>query len=160
MINKVQMASYSAQITAFDISATDQAFAFGDDHNFVHIHGTCEKFDINTNRKQPEFADPFILNHYYPLMSDNYTPASEISPFVYYTMPPSSFDQRQLASYMPPNQCMRIYRPVPPIGPEILRSMRVVGNIGYVANSPGKIPVIGNNYSSNGNGSIRSNYLF
>ncbi|KPM02511.1 ubiquitin specific protease-like protein 1 [Sarcoptes scabiei] len=150
------MASYSAQITAFDISATDQAFAFGDDHNFVHIHGTCEKFDINTNRKQPEFADPFILNHYYPLMSDNYTPASEISPFVYYTMPPSSFDQRQLASYMPPNQCMRIYRPVPPIGPEILRSMRVVGNIGYVANSPGKIPVIGNNYSSNGNGSIRN----
>ncbi|KAH9423737.1 poly(A)-specific ribonuclease [Dermatophagoides pteronyssinus] len=157
-INDVQMPSYDSQVTAFDISATDQAFAFGDNQNCVYIHGTCEKFDINTNRRQPEFADPIMPTPYYSLMTDHYTPISEISPFPYFVLP-TMVDYNHLVSYMPTQQCLRVYRPVPPIGPDILRTMRVVGNIGYVVNSPGKIPTaVGNSsYSiNNGNGSIRS----
>lgn len=153
------MAAFNAQITAFDISATDQAFAFGDNHNFIYIHGTCDKFNINTNPIHPEFADSILPNPYYSLMNDIYTPLSEISPFPYYALPTMDA-YRQLASYMPPSQCLQMYRPVPPIAPEILRSMRVVGNIGYLINSPGKILPVGNNYSANGNGSIRSKMPF
>ena len=156
--NSINLHSYGAEITSFDVSATDQAFAFGDNHNGLYIHGTCEKFIINTNPIQPEFADVILSNNYFPLISDVYAPASEISPFSYYAFPKIS-DFQRLASFMPANQCIRTYRQVPPIGPDILRAMRVVGNIGYVVNPSGIAPNFANNYAhNNGGGSRRSNY--
>lgn len=143
-INNISLNSYGAEISAFDVSATDQAFAFGDNHNSFYVHGTCDKFHINTNPKQAEYADAIMSSPYVPLMTDYYTPVSEISQFPYYAFPKLS-DFRNLLSHMPAKQCIRTYRPTPQIGQEILRSMRVVGNIGYVVNPSGMIPSFQNN---------------
>lgn len=140
------------------MSATDQAFAFGDNHNFVYVHGICDKFHINTTPKQAEYADTplFPTGPYYPLVVattggdgsnntggtaayyGNHTPVSEMGgpggAFPYYAFPKLA-DFRSLLSHMPAKACQRTYRPTPPIAPEILRSMRVVGNIGYVVNN-------------------------
>lgn len=141
------------------MSATDQAFAFGDNHNFVYVHGICDKFHINTTPKQAEYADTplFPSGPYYPLVVatggdgsnntgggtaaayyGNHTPVSEMGgpggAFPYYAFPKLA-DFRSLLSHMPAKACQRTYRPTPPIAPEILRSMRVVGNIGYVVNN-------------------------
>jgi len=150
-INNITLHSYGAEISAFDVSATDQAFAFGDNHNFVYIHGTCDKFHINTNPKSAEYADAIMPNPYYSLMNDYYTPVSEISQFPYYAFSKLS-DFRSLISHMPAKQCIRTYRPTPLIAPEILRSMRMVGNIGYVVNPAGIMP----SFANNGTASRRS----
>lgn len=154
--NSINIHSYGAEITAFDVSATDQAFAFGDSHNGVYVHGTCEKFHINTNPQQPECADALLNNSYYPLVADMYPPISEISPFPYFAFT-SATELRRLASYMPPSQCIKTYRHIPPIAPDILNSMRIVGNIGYVVNPSGQFSLV-NNYAHNGSASRRSNH--
>ena len=92
---------------------------------------------------------------YYSLTSDCYTPVSEISQFPYYAFSKLA-DFRNLVSHMPSKQCIRTYRPTPPIGPDILRSMKVVGNIGYVVNPSGMIPSL----NTNANNSRRSMFYF
>lgn len=144
-------------MTAFDIAATDQAFAIGTNQNVVNLYATHDKYNINPSSKQPEFADANMAYQYYSLVNDCYTPVSEISPFPYY-----EFNQvashRELLSFMPPHTTNRTYRPVPPVSAEVLSSMRLVGNIGYVANTPG---IIQNPTSLPANGTIsRRNFFF
>lgn len=155
-INNIALHSYGAEISAFDVSATDQAFAFGDNHNFVYVHGTCDKFHINTNPKQAEYADVIMPPPYYSLTSDCYTPVSEISQFPYYAFSKLA-DFRNLVSHMPSKQCIRTYRPTPPIGPDILRSMKVVGNIGYVVNPSGMMPSLNTNANNSRRNSPEGN---
>ena len=134
------------------MSATDQAFAFGDNHNFIYVHGTCDKFHINTNPKQAEYADVIMPSPYVSLVNDYYTPVSEIAQFPYYAFPKLS-DFRNLVSHMPAKQCFRTYRPTPVISSELLRKMRMVGNIGYVVNTS-VLP-----FTNNGTTSRRSIHL-
>jgi len=126
-IHNVELPPSGASITAFDVSATGQAFAFGDDHNFIYLYGACNEVDVNMNSKPTEFADPIEPIRSVPI-TDEYTPISEISQFPYYAI------AEKLLSDMLPDMCIKTYRPTPAIDPEIIRTMRMVGDIGYAPN--------------------------
>ena len=116
-----------ASITSFDVSSTGQALAFGDNHNFIYLLGTCNEVDFNMNSKPTEFADPIEPLRPVPI-TDMFTPLSDICPFPYFAV------TEKLLSDMSPELCRISYRPTPSIDPEILRSMRMVGSIGYAPN--------------------------
>lgn len=120
----------------------------GTNQNVVNLYATHDKFNINPVCKQPEFADSIMPSLYYSMANDFFTPASEMAPYPFYVQ------QTELLSYMPPAQTRRTYRPVPPISAEVLSSMRLVGDIGYIANTPGLIQMA-TNLSANGNISRR-----
>ena len=126
-MHSVQLPPSGASITTFDVSSTGQAFAFGDDHNFIYLLGACNEVEYNNNSKPTEFADPIEPIRSVPI-NDLWTPISEISPFPYYAV------TDKLLSDMSPEMCRKSYRPTPPIDPEILRTLRMVGSIGYAPN--------------------------
>ena len=126
-IHSVQLPPSGASITTFDVSSTGQAFAFGDDHNFIYLLGACNEVDFNINSKPTEFADPIETVRSVPI-TDLWTPMSEISPFPYYAV------TDKLLSDMSPEMCRKLYRPTPPIDPEIVETIRMVGSIGYAPN--------------------------
>ena len=126
-MHSVELPPSGASITTFDVSSTGQAFAFGDDHNFIHLLGACNEVDFNINSKPTEFADPIEPIRSVPI-TDSWTPMSEISPFPYFSITDN------LLSDMSPEMCHKSYRPVPPIDPQILSTMRMVGDIGYTPN--------------------------
>ncbi|XP_054155443.1 PAN2-PAN3 deadenylation complex catalytic subunit PAN2-like [Oppia nitens] len=126
-IHSIQLPPTGASITSLDVSSTGQALAFGDDHNFIYLYGACGEVDFNMNSKQTEFADPIEPVRPVPI-TDLCTPVSEISPFPYWAV------NDKLLSDLPPDMCRKTYRPVPAIDPDILRTIRMVGSIGYAPN--------------------------
>ncbi|CAG2122114.1 unnamed protein product, partial [Medioppia subpectinata] len=126
-IQNVQLPPSGASITSFDVSSTGQALAFGDDHNYIYLYGACSEVDFNMGSKPTEFADPIEPVRAVPI-TDIYTPISEISPFPYWAI------SDKLLSDMSPDICRKTYRPTPAIDPEILRTLRMVGSIGYAPN--------------------------
>lgn len=126
---------YGSSITAVDVSMSNQALAFGDNGNVVSVHATCDRFSTNSFSNLPEFADPITQMPYYSLINDNFVPLSQMAPLDYNYHTRNS-NWTSFLSHMPASDYTRSYRPVPHIRPEILDSMRVFGNVGYVnANS-------------------------
>ncbi|XP_060823376.1 PAN2-PAN3 deadenylation complex catalytic subunit PAN2 isoform X3 [Bombus pascuorum] len=115
----------SGAILSFDVSSTSQCLCFGDSAGSIHLMSTnTPEPQFNTFSRPTEFADPVEpLPHI--SFNDDVTPLSTIP--MYYTGQP-------LLSDWPEEYLRYAYRRTPPIDPEILRTMKMQGTIGYAPN--------------------------
>lgn len=115
----------SGAILSFDVSSTSQCLCFGDSAGSIHLMSTnTPEPQFNTFSRPTEFADPVEpLPHI--SFDDDTTPLSTIP--MYYTGQP-------LLSDWPEEFLRNVYRRTPPIDPEILRTMKMQGTIGYAPN--------------------------
>ncbi|XP_022916224.1 PAN2-PAN3 deadenylation complex catalytic subunit PAN2 isoform X2 [Onthophagus taurus] len=122
----LQIDSPGAMCLAFDISSTSQAMAFGDNAGSIHLFAGTHDPIFNSYSRMTEHADQVT-----PLPSftiDDYeTPLSSVPlPIVHTDMP--------LASDWPPQLMKKSYRKSSPIDPDILKTMKMQGPIGYAPN--------------------------
>ncbi|XP_076240982.1 PAN2-PAN3 deadenylation complex catalytic subunit PAN2 isoform X3 [Calliopsis andreniformis] len=120
-----QVATGGAMILSFDVSSTSQCLCFGDSAGSIHLMSTnTAEPQFNTFSRPTEFADPVETIQSIPF-DDDITPLSTI-PIVYTGHP--------LLSDWPEEYLKKVYRKTPPIDPEILRTMKMQGTIGYAPN--------------------------
>ncbi|XP_066582928.1 PAN2-PAN3 deadenylation complex catalytic subunit PAN2 isoform X2 [Prorops nasuta] len=119
-----QVATGGAMILSFDVSSTSQCLCFGDSAGSVHLMATNNpEPQFNTFSRPTEFADPVEAQQAIPFQDD--VPLSTI-PMMYTGYP--------LLSDWPEEYLKKVYRKTPPIDPEVLRSMKMQGTIGYAPN--------------------------
>ncbi|TRY64214.1 hypothetical protein TCAL_00495 [Tigriopus californicus] len=113
---------------SMDISPSRQCMAFGDTTNSIHLYSSLAEPVLNPYARETEFADT----------PANHTPISiEDEMAIYSSIPRPNLPPGQttyLSDYWPDRFCKAGYRPTPVIDPEILRTMKVVGSIGYARN--------------------------
>ncbi|XP_074037897.1 PAN2-PAN3 deadenylation complex catalytic subunit PAN2 isoform X1 [Leptinotarsa decemlineata] len=122
----LQMENPGALCLTFDISTNGQAMACGDNTGHIHVFSTGAEPVVNTYSRPCEMPDAPTS---YPSfgIEDYNTPLSVIPmPIV-----PAEI---QLASYWPPHLTQKVYRHSAGIDPEILRTMKMQGPIGYAPN--------------------------
>ncbi|XP_018369968.1 PREDICTED: PAB-dependent poly(A)-specific ribonuclease subunit PAN2 isoform X3 [Trachymyrmex cornetzi] len=120
-----QVATGGATILSFDVAPTSQCLCFGDLAGSIHLMSTnTPEPQFNTFSRPTEFADPIETIPSIPF-DDDITPYSTI-PMVYSDQP--------LLSDWPEEYLKKVYRRIPPIDPEILRTMKMQGTIGYAPN--------------------------
>lgn len=120
-----QVATGGSMVLSFDVSSTSQCLCFGDSAGSIHLMSTnTPEPQFNTFSRPTEFADPVESNQSISF-DDDVTPLSTI-PIVYTGHP--------LLSDWPDEYLKKIYRKTPPIDPEILRTMKMQGTIGYAPN--------------------------
>ncbi|XP_033221398.1 PAN2-PAN3 deadenylation complex catalytic subunit PAN2 isoform X2 [Belonocnema kinseyi] len=120
-----QVATGGAMILSFDVSPTSQCLSFGDSAGYIHLMSTNNVApQFNTYSRPTEFADP--VETLEPIsFYDNTTPLSTI---------PTMYTGQPLFSDWPSEFIQKVYRKSPQIDPEILRSMKMQGTIGYAPN--------------------------
>ncbi|XP_046740616.1 PAN2-PAN3 deadenylation complex catalytic subunit PAN2 isoform X1 [Diprion similis] len=120
-----QVATAGAMALSFDVSSTSQCLCFGDSAGSIHFLATnTPEPQFNTFSRPTEFADP--VETLQPIaFDDNVTPLSTI-PMVYSGQP--------LLSDWSEEFLKKVYRKTPPVDPEILRTMKMQGTIGYAPN--------------------------
>ncbi|ELU03678.1 hypothetical protein CAPTEDRAFT_225482 [Capitella teleta] len=117
-----------ASINAFDISPSHQTMAFGDAGGFIHLFGT-ETPVMNPFSKDTEFA-PVETLHASIDVNNLLAP---------YSLVPMQYPaQGKLASDWPEELCQKTYRKAPRIDPEIIRTVKMVSNVGYAPNPGGR----------------------
>ncbi|KAJ8946329.1 hypothetical protein NQ318_004219 [Aromia moschata] len=122
----LQMDNPGAMCLTFDISSSSQVMAFGDNTGHIHYFTNSENPAFNTFSRPCEFADN-SLNYPSFGIDDYSTPLSVIPmPIVHPEIP--------LASDWPPQFTQKVYRKPPGIDPEIFRTMKMQGPIGYAPN--------------------------
>ena len=119
-------------VLSMDISPSNQFMSFGDLSNTVHLYSSVSvsvtESRFNPYARETEFADPPTT---YPSMKID-DPFAIFSSVPRPHLPPT---QAKYASDFWPERFNReAFRPVPEIDPEILRTMKVVGAIGYARN--------------------------
>ncbi|EFN73985.1 PAB-dependent poly(A)-specific ribonuclease subunit 2 [Camponotus floridanus] len=120
-----QVATGGAAILSFDVASTSQCLCFGDSAGSIHLMSTNNpEPQFNTFSRPTEFADPIETVQSIPF-DDDVTPFSTI-PMVYSDQP--------LLSDWPEEFLKKVYRKTPAIDPEILRTMKMQGTIGYAPN--------------------------
>ncbi|CAK9819946.1 PAN2-PAN3 deadenylation complex catalytic subunit PAN2 [Anthophora quadrimaculata] len=120
-----QVATGGAMILSFDVSPTSQCLCFGDSAGSIHLMSTnTPEPQFNTFSRSTEFADP-VESLQSISFSDDVTPLSTI---------PVAYTGHPLLSDWPEEYLKKIYRKTPPIDPEILRTMKMQGTIGYAPN--------------------------
>nr|XP_012143234.1 PREDICTED: PAB-dependent poly(A)-specific ribonuclease subunit PAN2 isoform X4 [Megachile rotundata] len=120
-----QIATGGAMILSFDVSSTSQCLCFGDSAGSIHLMSTnTPEPQFNTFSRPTEFADPVESLQCIPF-DDDITPFSSI-PIIYTGHP--------LLSDWPEEYLRKVYRKTPAIDPEILRTMKMQGTIGYAPN--------------------------
>ncbi|XP_043787474.1 PAN2-PAN3 deadenylation complex catalytic subunit PAN2 isoform X1 [Apis laboriosa] len=120
-----QVATGCAMILSFDVSSTSQCLCFGDSAGSIHLMSTnTPEPQFNTFSRPTEFADP-VESIQSISFNDDVTPLSTI-PIVYTGHP--------LLSDWPEEYLKKVYRKTPSIDPEILRTMKMQGTIGYAPN--------------------------
>lgn len=120
-----QVATGGAMILSFDVSPTSQCLSFGDAVGSIHLMSTNNpEPQFNTFSRPTEFADPVETLQPFPF-DDNETSLSSI-PMVYTGHP--------LFSDWPEEYVKQVYRKSPQIDPEILKTMKMQGPIGYAPN--------------------------
>ncbi|XP_034178278.2 PAN2-PAN3 deadenylation complex catalytic subunit PAN2 isoform X1 [Osmia lignaria lignaria] len=120
-----QVATGGAMILSFDVSSTSQCLCFGDSAGSIHLMSTnTPEPQFNTFSRPTEFADPVESFQCIPF-DDDITPLSSI-PIIYTGHP--------LLSDWPEEYLKKVYRKTPAIDPEILRTMKMQGTIGYAPN--------------------------
>lgn len=122
-IHQVETAG-GTNIRSFATSSSSQALAFGDNAGYLHLYAASDQAQFNTYSRPTEFADSVEPLH--PIdINDELTPLSSI---------PLSHCPGKLLSDWPEEFMQKVYRPTPPIDPQILGSMKMVGPIGYAPN--------------------------
>ncbi|XP_041365358.1 PAN2-PAN3 deadenylation complex catalytic subunit Pan2-like isoform X2 [Gigantopelta aegis] len=123
-----QVNTNGTAITGFDMSPSCQSMMFGDNHGMLHEFTLGDNCCFNMYPEPTEFPDP--VQPLPPIhIDDEMTPYSVI-PMIYPT-------NGHLMSDWPVGMCKREYRKPKPIDPQLLQSMKVYQNVGYVPN-PGK----------------------
>ncbi|XP_061629122.1 PAN2-PAN3 deadenylation complex catalytic subunit PAN2 isoform X2 [Phyllopteryx taeniolatus] len=114
-------------LMSFDVSSSKQAVAFGDSGGCVHLWSDSPDVSFNDYSRETEFALPCLVDTL-PHLEWNHDllPLSLIPMTLTSTEPLLSDWPAALATPSP--------RRAPPVDPEILRTMKTVGFIGYAAN--------------------------
>ncbi|XP_051913927.1 PAN2-PAN3 deadenylation complex catalytic subunit PAN2 isoform X1 [Hippocampus zosterae] len=114
-------------LMSFDVSSSKQALAFGDSGGCVHLWSDAADVSFNDYSRETEFALPCLVDTL-PQLDWNHDllPLSLIPMTLTSTEPLLSDWPAALATPSP--------RRAPPVDPEILRTMKTVGFIGYAAN--------------------------
>ncbi|XP_015605177.1 PAN2-PAN3 deadenylation complex catalytic subunit PAN2 isoform X3 [Cephus cinctus] len=120
-----QVATGGALVLSFDVSPTSQCLCFGDAAGSIHLMSTnTPEPQFNTFSRPTEFADP--VETLQPIAFDDHmTPLSTI---------PMMYTGHTLLSDWPEEYLKKVYRKTPSIDPEILRTMKMQGTIGYAPN--------------------------
>ncbi|XP_060522024.1 PAN2-PAN3 deadenylation complex catalytic subunit PAN2 [Cylas formicarius] len=122
----LQVESPGTMIMTFDISSTSQAMAFGDSGGQIHLFSSTEEPLFNNYSRPTEFPDPVV--QYDSFNIDDYNTSLGSVPMPY--QPPDVL----LLSDWPAHLIQYSYRKPPSIDPEVLRTMKVQGPIGYAPN--------------------------
>ncbi|XP_017771009.1 PREDICTED: PAB-dependent poly(A)-specific ribonuclease subunit PAN2 isoform X1 [Nicrophorus vespilloides] len=124
-LSLLQMENPGTMCLAFDISSSNQAMCFGDNAGSMHLFSSREDVIFNSYSRMTEHADTVAS---YPNFGiDDYdTPLSVI--------PMPLISTEVLASDWPAHLMANTYRRAPAIDPEILRTMKMQGPIGYAPN--------------------------
>ena len=111
--------------SSLDISPSNTCLAFGDTANSLHLYSSNSEPILNPFARETEFADP--VQAYPPIdINDSLAIYSSIP------RPNIPIDQTSYCSdYWPDRFNKTVFRGTPEIEEEILRSMKVVGTIGY-----------------------------
>uniref|UniRef100_A0A3Q4GP25 PAN2-PAN3 deadenylation complex catalytic subunit PAN2 n=1 Tax=Neolamprologus brichardi TaxID=32507 RepID=A0A3Q4GP25_NEOBR len=114
-------------LMSFDVSTSKQALAFGDSGGCVHLWSDAPEVSFNDYSRETEFALPCLVDTL-PQLDWNH----DLLPLSLIPMPLTSTEP--LLSDWPTALATPSPRRAPPVDPEILRTMKTVGFIGYAAN--------------------------
>ncbi|XP_037294341.1 PAN2-PAN3 deadenylation complex catalytic subunit PAN2 isoform X2 [Manduca sexta] len=118
----------SSQCSVMDVSSTSQALVFGDQSGHIHLFSPQHNHDpvFNNFSRATEFADPVVG---IPSVSFNDTT------FQFSSIPlPQLSSGTKWFNELPQEFFKKVYRKPKPIDPEVLRTMKMQGPIGYAPN--------------------------
>ncbi|XP_040281532.1 PAN2-PAN3 deadenylation complex catalytic subunit PAN2 isoform X2 [Bufo bufo] len=125
------VSTVSQLIMSFDVSASKQVLAFGDSDGCVHLWADTPEATFNTYPRDTEFALPCMVDSL-PHLDWN----QDLMPL---SLIPVPLPNETLLSDWPSANSMPAPRRAPPVDPEILRTMKQVGFIGYSPNPRTKL---------------------
>ncbi|KAK2825541.1 hypothetical protein Q7C36_019468 [Tachysurus vachellii] len=114
-------------LMSFEVSSSKQALAFGDSGGCVHLWSSAPDVSFNDYSRETELALPCIVDSL-PHLDWNH----ELVPLSLVPLPLTSTEP--LLSDWLSNLVTPSPRRAPPVDPEILRTMKTVGFIGYAPN--------------------------
>ncbi|XP_051947344.1 PAN2-PAN3 deadenylation complex catalytic subunit PAN2 isoform X1 [Xyrauchen texanus] len=114
-------------LMSFDVSSSKQALSFGDSGGCVHLWSSAPEVSFNSYSRDTELVLPCLVDSLPQLDWNN-----ELMPLSLLPMPLTSTEP--LLSDWPTSLIMPSPRRAPPVDPEILRTMKTVGFIGYAPN--------------------------
>ncbi|XP_029974202.1 PAN2-PAN3 deadenylation complex catalytic subunit PAN2 isoform X1 [Salarias fasciatus] len=114
-------------LMSFDVSSSKQALAFGDSGGCVHLWSDAPEVSFNDYSRETDFALPCLVDTL-PQLDWNH----DLLPLSLIPTPLTSTEP--LLSDWPTALVTPSPRRAPPVDPEILRTMKTVGFIGYAAN--------------------------
>uniref|UniRef100_A0A8C8E2W1 PAN2-PAN3 deadenylation complex catalytic subunit PAN2 n=1 Tax=Oryzias sinensis TaxID=183150 RepID=A0A8C8E2W1_9TELE len=114
-------------LMSFDVSSSKQALGFGDSGGCVHLWTDVPEVSFNDYSRETEFALPCLVDTL-PQLDWNH----DLLPLSLIPLPLTSTEP--LLSDWPTSLAAPRPRRAPPVDPEILRTMKTVGFIGYAAN--------------------------
>ncbi|XP_063808660.1 PAN2-PAN3 deadenylation complex catalytic subunit PAN2 isoform X2 [Pseudophryne corroboree] len=121
----------SQLIMSFDVSASKQVLAFGDSDGCIHLWADTPEATFNAYPRDTEFALPCMVDNL-PHLDWN----QDLMPL---SLIPVPLTNETLLSDWPSTNATPAPRRAPPVDPEILRTMKQVGFIGYSPNPRTKI---------------------
>ncbi|KAJ8980961.1 hypothetical protein NQ317_013413 [Molorchus minor] len=127
----LQMENPGAMCLTFDISSSSQAMAFGDNTGHIHLFAKSQSVahpKFNNFSRPIEMPDQQV--HYPGFGIDDYNTPLSVVPLQL----PLMHTDDLLASNWPPQFMQKVYRKPTGIDPEILRTMKMQGPIGYAPN--------------------------
>uniref|UniRef100_A0A0A9WV61 PAN2-PAN3 deadenylation complex catalytic subunit PAN2 n=1 Tax=Lygus hesperus TaxID=30085 RepID=A0A0A9WV61_LYGHE len=117
----------TAILTALDVSNSSQAVIVGETAGSLHLMSSVSSPAFNCFSRPTEFPDPV----------DTYVPidiGDSLAVYANIPLPMTNCSPGQLLSDWPEEFLKRRYRRTPPIDPEIFRTMKMQGTIGYAPN--------------------------
>nr|XP_026492192.1 PAN2-PAN3 deadenylation complex catalytic subunit PAN2 [Vanessa tameamea] len=123
-----QVNTQTSQCSVMDVSSTSQALVFGDQSGHLHLFSAQHNHEPHFNNfsRATEFADPAPE---LPVVGFNDTT------FQFSTVPLSPLASgSRWFNELPPDFFKKIYRKPKPIDPEVLKTMKMQGPIGYAPN--------------------------
>ncbi|XP_068633249.1 PAN2-PAN3 deadenylation complex catalytic subunit PAN2 [Battus philenor] len=123
-----QVDTQSSLCSVMDVSATSQALVFGDQAGHLHLFSPQHNHEpvFNNFSRATEFADQVVG---LPYVSFNNTSFQ----FSSVTLPPLTSGNKWF-NELPPEFFKKLYRKPKPVDPEVLKSMKMQGPIGYAPN--------------------------
>ncbi|KAI0219805.1 PAN2-PAN3 deadenylation complex catalytic subunit PAN2, partial [Lamellibrachia satsuma] len=119
-----QAQTEGAHITSFDMSPSNQVMAFGDAGGFLHVFASSQDAVFSPYSNETEF--PTV---------ETVTPVSMMDELTPYAIIPTQYPQTgTLLSDWPEKLCQSVYRKPTRLDPEILKSVKMVQNVGYAPN--------------------------
>uniref|UniRef100_A0A8C4SPI4 PAN2-PAN3 deadenylation complex catalytic subunit PAN2 n=1 Tax=Erpetoichthys calabaricus TaxID=27687 RepID=A0A8C4SPI4_ERPCA len=119
-------------VMSFDVSSSKQALVFGDSGGCVHLWADAADVTFNRYSRETEFALPCMVDTVHHLDWNHELMPLSLIPFPLTGSEPLLSDWPSAFSSPQP-------RRAPPVDPEILRTMKTVGFIGYAPNPRNKL---------------------